>query len=110
LLPQELYRILDGLDRHLRDNDEAWLSEAWPLMFYHLVCILLQSKGIAVVHRLATTIFQLDLSLQPAFQRGFKGGALVKSFREYNSGTASHLHHLNSFVSYSRCTGRRTTC
>ena len=41
LLPQELYRILDGLDRHLRDNDEAWLSEAWPPMFYRLVYILL---------------------------------------------------------------------
>jgi hypothetical protein len=39
------------------------------------------------------------LSLQPSFQRGFKGGSLVKSFRKDNPGTASHLHHLNSFVS-----------
>jgi hypothetical protein len=99
LLPQELYRILDGLDRHLRENDEAWLSEARPLMFYRLVYVLLQSHWIAEVHGIAITIFQLDLSLQPSFQRGFKGGSLVKSFRKDNPGAASPLHHLNSFVS-----------
>src|SRR5262245_17743997 len=99
LLPQELYRLLDGLDRHLRDNDEAWLSKAWPLTFYRLVDILLQSNRIAEVHPITTAIFQLDLSLQPSFQRGFKGGSLVKSFRKDHPGTASSLHHLNSFVS-----------
>src|SRR6266545_8137573 len=82
LLPQELYRILNGLDRHLRENDEAWLSDAWPLTFYRLVDILLQSNRIAEVHRITTTVFQLDLSLQPSFQRGFKGSSLVKSFRK----------------------------
>ena len=82
MVPQELYCLLDGLDRHLRQNDEAWLSEAWPRMFYCLVYILLQSNRIAEVHRITTTIFQLDLSFQPSFQPGFKGGSLVKSFRK----------------------------
>jgi hypothetical protein len=98
LLPQELYRLLDGLDRYFRDNDEARLSEAWPGAFYRLLYIVLQAKRIAKVHTIATTIFQFDLGLQPSFQRSFKGGSLVKSFRKYDPWTASRFHHHNSFV------------
>src|SRR5712692_1503891 len=104
LLPVELHSILDGLNRHLGYNEEARLSEAWPCTFYRLVYIVLQSNRIAKIHGIATTIFQLDLRIEPSFQRGFKSGSLIKAFWEYDPWTAWRLHHLNS------CTGCSTTC
>jgi len=35
-----------------------------------------------------TVSLHFDLSTQPSFQRGFKGGLFIKSFRKYNPWTA----------------------
>ena len=84
LRPQELHSVLDSLDRHFRYNDEARLSEAWSATFYLLVDIVLQSNRIAEIHIIATTIFQLDLSLEQSFERDFTGGSCIESFRQYD--------------------------
>jgi hypothetical protein len=92
LLPQELHGVLDSLDRHFRDNDEARLCEAWPAILYGIVHVLLQAHRITKVHRIAATIVQHNLCTEPSFERGFNGGSLIKSCREYDPWTALRLH------------------
>jgi hypothetical protein len=98
LLPQELHSILDSLHSDLGDNDETRLSEAGLCTFYRLLHIVLHSNRIAKIHGIATTISQLDLCLEPSFQRYFKSGSCIKAFWKYDPWTVWRLHHLDSFV------------